>query len=429
MIAPPRQRFYGWYLLVAACFIYGFGITPGYYSWGQFFKALEDEFHYERRDLGLFAGVFTFLYSAVGPLVGWAQKRFSIRAVMTAGALIMSLGYFIVSRADSKLEFFIGFSILGGGGVGLSTIVPCQTLGQYWFLKRRSLAIAIMMASGGLVAPLITNLDEYILAHYSWRDGWVTVMCMSLAVAVVALVFVRDTPEQLGQHRDGLPPDTSVKSLLTARASVADLWTAQQAFRTPQFWLIVIAGTAYAVPWGVVIFHGASHIRAIPGLEDSAGTLMGTLAIISIFGRLSGSLGDWLKPQTVLTVSLVLEGLGCVGFLYTSSYWMGVASFLFIGLGFGAAYVSIPVVFTDFFGRGAFGITSGVRMLITGVFNGLGPYLAGYLFDINKSYAIPFWGLFGVALLGAIAAAIAHNPGAPPSIGPGRPNEAVAKAA
>ncbi len=412
---PPRERFYGWYLLVAACFIYGFGITPGYYSWGQFFKGLESDYHYTRADLGMFSGIFTFLYSAVGPLVGWAQRRFSIRSVMTFGALMMAAGYFIVSNADTKFEFFVGFSVLGGMGVGLSTIVPCQTLGQNWFLKRRALAIALMMASGGVVAPMITNMDEYILAHYSWRTGWEIIALMSLAVAVIAAVFVRDTPEQLGQHRDGLPPKDGA---MAAKSTVADRWTAKQAFRTHQFWLIVVAGTAYAVPWGVVIFHGASHIRAIPGLEASAGTLMGTLAIISIFGRLSGSLGDWFKPQTVLMVSLVFEGIGVIGFLYTTSYWMGVASFVLVGFGFGAAYVSIPVVFTDFFGRTAFGLTSGVRMMITGVFNGLAPYVAGHLFDSTGSYTIPFWGLFAVALLGAVAAAAARNPGAPPEIAP-----------
>lgn len=424
-MSQPKQKFYGWWVLVAACFIYGFGITPGYYSWGQFFKGLEEDFGYSRADLGMFSGIFTFLYSAVGPLVGWAQRRFSIRSVMTFGALMMAVGYFIVSVADTKWEFFLGFSVLGGMGVGLSTIVPCQTLGQNWFLKRRALAIALMMASGGVVAPLVTNIDEYILQHYSWRMGWEIIAGISIGVAIIAAVFVRDTPEQLGQHRDGVPPNQGN----LAKSSIADLWTAKQAFRTHQFWLIVVAGTAYAVPWGVVIFHGASHIRAIPGLETSAGALMGTLAIISIFGRLSGSLGDWFKPQTVLMVSLVMEGFGVVGFLYTTSYWMGVASFLLIGFGFGAAYVSIPVVFTDFFGRTAFGLTSGLRMMITGIFNGLAPYVAGSLFDSTGSYSIPFWGLFGVAMLGAAAAFSARNPGAPPGYVPADSNAAAVKAA
>jgi hypothetical protein len=55
-------------------------------------------------------------------------------------------------------------------------------------------------------------------------------------------------------------------------------------------------------------------------------------------------------------------------------------------------------------------------MMITGVFNGLAPYAAGMLFDATGAYVIPFWGLFGVAMLGAVAAASARNPGAPPGV-------------
>lgn len=426
----PHQKFYGWYLLIAACFIYGFGITPGYYSWGQLFKGLEDELKFTRTDLGIVFGVFTFLYSGVGPIVGWAQRKFSIRAVMIAGALSTALGFYIVSQSSTKLGFLIGFSVLGGGGIGFTTIVPCQTLGQNWFLKRRALAIALMMASGGLVGPIVTNMDEYILEHYTWRTGWQVLAVISLVVSVVAFLFIRDTPEQLGQHRDGIAPDHArTNKALAAKSSVADLWTAKLAFRTHQFWLVVVAGTAYAVPWGVVISHGASHIRGIPAIAASVGGLMGLLSILSIFGRLSGSLGDWVRPQRVLAGSLILEGTGCVGFIYTNSYWMTAASFLLIGIGFGAAYVSIPVVFTDFFGRTAFGLTSGVRMLFTGIFNGLAPIAAGVIFDATQSYTIPFWGLFGVAMVGAVAALSARNPGAPPNYVPATPNETATKAA
>ncbi len=414
-MTAPRQGFYGWYLLLAACFVYGLGITPGYFSWGQFFKGLEQELGYKRADLGLVFGLFTFLYSGVGPIVGWAQKRFSIRAVMTAGAISSALGYIVVSRSTSMFGFLIGFSILGGVGVGFSTIVPCQTLGQNWFLRRRAMAIAIMMASGSVVGMFIPKLDEYIMDHYSWRTGWLVIAGFSGIAAIVAALFIRDTPEQLGQHRDGDAPDLDrAPSVLTTKSSVADLWTASQAFRTPQFWLIVVAGTAYAVPWGAIISHGASHIKDSPAIAASAGFLMTIPSLVGLFGRLSGGLGDWLRPQLVLVVSLVLEGIGCIIFLYADSVPMGVFGLSLFGLGFGAAYVSIPVVFTDFFGRRAFGLTSGVRMMFTGIFNGLAPWVTGMIFDATGSYVIPFWGLFGVAMIGAVAASVVRNPGAPP---------------
>jgi hypothetical protein len=90
-------------------------------------------------------------------------------------------------------------------------------------------------------------------------------------------------------------------------------------------------------------------------------------------------------------------------------------SIALIAVGFGAAYVSIPVVFSHFFGRRAFSVTTGIRMTITGVFSGLGPWLAGLAFDANGSYTIPFVGLMAVGLAGAAAAASMRHPGAPPA--------------
>jgi len=429
-MAEPNQKFYGWWLLVAACFVYGLGITPGYFGWGILFAGLEEELHYTKQDLGLIFGLFTFLYSGVGPIVGWLQRKMTIRGVMTLGSLMTALGYVIVSRSDSKGEFLIGFSILGGAGVGLSTIVPCQTLGQNWFLKRRASAIAILMASGSVAGLFIPKFCKYMLDHYSWRDGWIVIAGMSLAASLIAALFIRDTPEQLGQYRDGIPPEsTGGSKALNAKSSVADLWTAKMAFRTHQFWLIVVAGTAYAVPWGAIISHGASHIRNTEAIAASVAFLMTIPSLAGLFGRLSGGLGDFLRPQMVLVGSLLLEGAGCLVFLYATSVPVAVFGLAIFGLGFGAAYVSIPVVFTDFFGRTAFGLTSGVRMLFTGIFNGLAPWVAGIIFDATQSYLIPFWGLFGVAMLGVVAASVARNPGAPPGYVPADSGTVAAKAA
>ena len=86
-----------------------------------------------------------------------------------------------------------------------------------------------------------------------------------------------------------------------------------------------------------------------------------------------------------------------------------------IALGFGVAYISIPVVFSHFFGRRAFSVTAGIRMTITGVFSGLGPWLAGLAFDATGSYAIPFVGLMAVGFAGVASAAAMRHPGAPPA--------------
>ena len=238
---------------------------------------------------------------------------------------------------------------------------------------------------------------------------------LSATLAVVAGLLVRESPELLGQRRDGAEPGAPAGGATEQLASVADRWTAAQAIRTPQFVLMLVCGVAYSVPWNTVVPHLTLHMLDVGYPEAVAIGFVGTMALISIGGRLVGAVGDWISPQYALSVALALEGLGAGGLLLAADPMMANVSIALIAVGFGAAYISIPVVFSHFFGRRAFSVTTGIRMTITGVFSGLGPWLAGLAFDANGSYTIPFIGLMAVGLVGAVAAAAMRHPGAPPA--------------
>ena len=409
--------FYGWILIPVVWVCYGFGISPAYYTWGAFASSLIEDLDFSRADIGGVFGLFTFLYSGVGPLVGFSMTRWGIRATMTGGFITSALGLFLMSRADSLLDCYIAFALLGGSGIGFATIIPCQTLGQNWFLKHRALAIAIIFTAGGIVGKIVTRYDTYILEHYDWRTGWLVLAGVSGCLAIIAALLIRDTPEQLGQMRDGASPDDGPAAPGTALASAdsMDTWTAKQALRTWQFALLVVCGVAYAVPWGVTVSHMTLHFMDIGFSREDAIPLLGTMALISIAGRMTGMLGDYVPPTIVLAVALVLEGLGCGGLLLAETKPMAYVCIAMIGLGFGTAYISIPVVFSHFFGRQAFGMTSGVRIFVTGIFNGLGPWVTGMIVDKTGSYSIPFAALMVLGLCGAVAAAVCRHPGLPPS--------------
>ena len=252
-----------------------------------------------------------------------------------------------------------------------------------------------------------------MIEHYDWRVGWTAIAAISATLALVGALLVRETPEVLGQRRDGVEPGAHAGGAGEQMASVADRWTAAQAIRTPQFGLMLGCGVAYAVPWNTVVPHLTLHMLDLGYPEEVAIGFVGTMALISIGGRLVGAVGDWIPPQYSLSVALALEGLVSGGLLMAADPMIANVSIALIAVGFGAAYISIPVVFSHFFGRRAFSVTTGIRMTITGVFSGLGPWLAGLAFDANGSYTIPFVGLMAVGLAGAAAAAAMRHPGTP----------------
>jgi MFS family permease len=405
--------FYGWIVLFAAAVCYGFGIGPAYVSWGFFAPEMIAELGFSREQIGAVFGLFSFLYSALGIVVGLAQRRLGIRGVMALGFTVSALGFFLMSRAQSILDCYLAFALLGGGGIGLSTVIPCQALGQNWFLKRRAFAIAVIMAAGGVVIAIYPQVNRLVLEHGSWRTGWLVIAGISAALVVFTLAVVRDRPEDLGLSRDGAAPGAGTAPLAPRRGMQAtdDLWTARRAIRTPQFVLLIFCGIAYVLPWGVLFSHGRLFFQDNGFDVGLIATLFSSVALVSIAGRLAGVWGDWVPPQAVLAAALTLEALGTGALLLADTPAKAYASIVLLGLGFGAAYTSIPVTFTYFFGRNAFVTTTALRILITGAVNAMAPWLAGRVFDATQSYAIPFVALVVITLVGALAATACRHPG------------------
>ena len=408
--------FYGWLIVVTAGLCYGFGMSPVYYSWSIFAPSLTADLGIGRGDVGGVFGLFTALFQSVGVLVGLAIVRFGLRSVMVAGFCTTTAGLLFLSTADSALDCYIGFSILGGIGVGFSTIVPAQTLGQNWFLRRRALVIGVIFAFGGVVGWLVAPVDAWVLEHYQWRIGWIGIAGVSMVLALLAGALVRETPESMGQVRDGaVPPTEGGRDDVAPLAAISDRWTAAQAVRTPQFALMLVCGVAYSAPFNTAVAHLTLHLTDVGHPNAVAIGLVGTMALISIGGRVMGAAGDWISPQWALAVALALEGLGAGGLLLAADSTLALVAVALIGLGFGMAYISVPVVFSHFFGRKAFSVTTGIRMTITGVLAGLGPWLAGLAFDATGSYTGAFVGLMLVCWAGGACAAAMRHPGSPPA--------------
>jgi OFA family oxalate/formate antiporter-like MFS transporter len=423
-MAPKRGIYYGWILVAVGLVCYGFGISPAYYTWGFIGPELKQDLGLSREQIGSVFGVFQFVFSAVGPLVGIAIGRLGLRATMTTGSICAALGFWMLSRADSVWDCYLAYALIGGVGIGFSTILPNQVLATYWFHKYRARAMAIIFAGGGLVGMGVNPFNEMMRTGVGWRQGWVVIAWISLAVAVIAAILVRDTPARLGLEPDGRSggagSDESGEENGPHAGSLPDPqsgWTAAQAIRTPQFAIVTLAGLAYSVPWGVVTAHGGSHLRVDLGLAGMTAALILSPVRVgaSTLGRLCGSGADFMTPHRFLACALGVEAVG-VGLLATArSEALLISSAVLLGLGFGAAYIAIPIVFAHFFGRQAFATTTGTRIMINGIFGYLGPRFAGRFADITGSYTSTFWTLAVLTLVGAVVAFLCRPPVPPDS--------------
>ena len=398
---------------------YGLGIAPAYYGLGIFASSLIADLELTRQQIGQMFGAFTFTYGLVSPVAAAVIRRWGIRATVTAGALCGASGFWLVSEATSATEIYLGYSLVGGIGIGFSTLLPAQAMPVFWFRRYRARATAIILSGAGVVGFLWPPAAGLVLEAWDWRVGWQIVAGISLLVAAIAVLFIRNRPSDIGQRRDGLPPadaddPTPVEpgrradsrqagGAAEAAGASAPKGALIWALRTPQFWIATFATAANTVPWRVVSAHGGIHLEDLGFTTLAASAILGVRVGASLFGRLTGSLGDFMSPMRVLALALLVNAVALSVFVSAGSAAVAYPCVFVIGVAYGTAYTSEVVVFGLFFGRAAFVGTTGIRIALIGVIGALGPVLAGGAADRTGSYAGTLWTLAALAVLGAAA--------------------------
>ena len=398
-----KQYYYGWPLVGVGFLFYGLGIGPAYYSWGFFAPEVIAELGISRQDVGEVFGAFTLTLALTSLLAAAAIKRWGLRVTVPTGALIAALGWYFVGRASSLVELYVSYALIGGIGIGLSTLMPAQTLSVYWFKRYRARATAIIFFGAAIIGAMVTPIDAFILEHANWRTAWVFIASTSVFVAVVTAIFLRNRPEDIGQRCDGDPPETGSGEPDEIISDPSDRqFSVWQAVTTPQFFIATFADIANAVPWRIITAHGRLHLETLGFAPTVAAAILGVRVGMSGVGRLSGSLSDFVRPTGVMAAALSLTAIGVGGLRYSETAPLAYACVICMGIGYGAAFTTIPVVFGNFFGREAFVGTAGFRVAITGIVGYFGASWAGAVADMAGTYNAVLIALAVLCATGAI---------------------------
>ena len=413
-LAAVNPRFYGWPLVGVGFLLYGLGMAPAYYSWGFFAPEVIAELGLTRQQIGEVFGAFTLSFAVVSSFTSLAVARIGLRATVTVGALVCAAGWLWVSRAQSLTELYLSYSLTGGIGIGLSTLLPAQTLPVFWFRRYRARATAIILLGAAVFGAMVTPIDAMILERSDWRAAWRIIAGISVFVALIAITLVRNKPEDVGQFPDGEASDLGATA--GPRLPQRPQWRSTQAIWTVHFLVVTLAAMANSVPWRVLTAHGRLHFENLGFAPALAAAVLGVRVGMSGFGRLSGSLGDFMPPNRVLGVSLLVNATGLCGLIFATSETLAYLCVALLGVGYGSAFTSVPVVFASFFGREAFMATSGLRLAIVGIVGFLGPSWAGAAADRSGSYTSTLIVLTALCATGAIAILVCRRPEHPESL-------------
>lgn len=414
-LRSPTKIFYGWWLVGITLLTLTLIITPIFQGLGFFFVALERQFGWSRAVLSIPFALSRVEGAILGPIEGIMTDRLGSRRMIIIGFAILGVGFVAFSLIQGVIGYYVSFLLIFAGS-GLGGFFPLIAAVNNWFRRNRTKAMAIGMIGlnlGAILAPLIGRAMEL----YGWRS-----IAFGLGIIVWALAFpiaylVRNTPEEYGQHPDGINPidagDNVEKDSLEEDLS----FTLGEALRTIAFWGIS-AAHGFSAMASITI---AVHI--IPAMTDIGMSLAKAGLIVLIYGiagsisqLISGFLGDRLPKQPLIALFVAIQGFGMLVAATIHTIYGAYLFAILYGTGLGARVPLLLSIRGDFFGRKNFATILGVSQVPMNLAMVGAPIAAGYLFDTTGSYALPFLGLAAFNFLGSFMILISRKPSLPPRL-------------
>jgi len=383
--AEPKTGFFYGYFVILASFSIMFVMWGVHFAFGVFFKPILSDFGWTR---AMTSGAYSLCIIMNGLLaiaMGGLTDKLGPRLVMTFCGVFLGLGYFLMSRLDAIWQLYLFYGVIIGIGMS-GSFIPLVSTVVRWFVDRRGVMTGIVTAStgvGALIGPPVANL---LISKFSWRVSFLVLGGIAFAVIVLSAQLLRRDPAQVGQRPYGENREDNNETGLNGEGL-----SLREALFTSRFWIFFITGFCYGFCVFSIMVHIVPHAIESGFSSAQAANVMATIGAAAIIGKvLLGRMGDIWGSRQLMMFSFILMAITLFCLMVVKNFWI---LHLIVG-GFGFAYggcaVSHSPIVAMLFGLRAHGLIFGIFGVSVAIGGAIGPFLAGYIFDITESYQLAF---------------------------------------
>ena len=382
-----KQKFLGWRMIISANFIDFISGGLAFYAYAVFFSFIQDEFSASRFLVSLTVSVMILTAGLYSPLMGYILDRFSIRKVLTVGAVIYGLGLTLLSVVQSFYQFLFIYGALVSLGMVIFGNLSTSKLISNWFRDKIGAALgyaAIGLSFSGVIIPPIA---VFLISNFTWRGAYLIFGIFVLVVcSYCAYKFIIDKPEDVNQHPDGkIDIDTSEE------VTKSETITFNEILLKKVFWILTIIFTLQLSANLGVYTHIPIYSQDLGFSPIQASWIFSVAAFNAALGKIIfGNLLDRLGAKKTILVSLFFHGLGIATLIFADNLSLLLFSVIVMGLGLGGTIPLMNSTFAIAFGSSNFGKARGlvgpfmVPMQITAA------PLSGWLYDTFGNYTLAF---------------------------------------
>ncbi len=394
MTADRLPFHYAWVIAGAGALVVFACLGLARFSFGMLLPSMGAALELSYSEKGAIGTGYFIGYLVVVAAVPFILGRIGARRAIAGGLALIGLTMVAVGSAHGFLTILLLYTLTGIGSGAAN--ISIMALVSRWFAPAwRGRAAGIALAGNGpgiiLSGLMIPALDGFGIWE-GWRLGWSILGAVSVVVAVVCWLLLRDSPEAVGQTMLG--GGAKRPAHLEAGTPPSKVQAARR---------LTHLGLVYALFGATYIVYGTFIVTTLVdsrGFEDNvAGTFWAWVGFFSMFsGPLFGGISDrfgrragLMSAYAVQTAAylLVSSDFGA-GSLYASIFLYGIAAW------------SIPTIMAaavaDYLGpdRAAAGLSAITFFFAIG--QTLGPVGAGVLADVTGDFTLAY--TFSASLTG-----------------------------
>lgn len=378
-----NRVYYGW-IVVLAAFLAILVSSLRSYAFGVFIVPLTNEFGWDRAPISFAYSISLLVTSFVAIIFGRISDKYGVRKVMIIGAFLVVPGYLFSSQINSLYQLYLTFAVIGIGSGAF--YVPITTTVTRWFDANKGLAVGITVSALGIGMALFPPALERIIDSAGWRTTFASMGLISLVLIILSTYLIRDSPQSIGiKTRDEGSNDNNDENGKKLNLTLS------QAFRTKRFWIIYAMFLVSQFSAMLVTSHIVAYSEGIGIPSFYAAMTLTAIGITNVGGRLFGGwTSDKIGVVKGTMIFFLVQALTLFLFPVAQILHLLYAVSLVFGLAFGGWVMIYPVIVSEFFGTKHSGEILGALGTVAGIGGAIGPYFAGYIYDVTGLYDTAF---------------------------------------
>jgi len=255
-------------------------------------------------------------------------KTVAIFGLLSLGAVLIWFG-----RASNYIEYAIGLTLLNFLATGVCFNVP-GTLLNTWFPRKKGLALGWATMGMSLCTASLVPIMVFLFATFGIQNAYAVCGAFASALGLLAIIWVRDTPEEVGAYPDNEPLSRErLAANLVEFSQHKSPFTIPVLLRDRDMWLISLG---YGVLWLVdigVVSQLVPRLVAI-GYDRSTAIWMFTTAAFfcAIFSYVWGWLDVRIGTRRTAIVYALFFAVTHACLLVRGGLWFTYITLLLVGM-------------------------------------------------------------------------------------------------